>query len=96
MSSILLHYCLTLDLAGYADIVGNPAYNKRLSMKRAQTVKSYLAAKGLKTRKVKIEALGESQPVTNCGYVEGKKATAEQIACLAEDRRVEITLNFIK
>ena len=85
-----------VDLSGYADIVGNPAYNKRLSMKRAQTVKSYLATKGLKTRKVNIEALGETQPVTNCGYVEGRKATAEEIACLAEDRRVEIMLNFVK
>lgn len=85
-----------VDLAGYADVVGNTSYNKRLSMKRAQTVKSYLASKGLKTRKVKVEGLGESQPVTNCGYKEGTKATAEQIACLAEDRRVEITLNFVK
>ena len=85
-----------VDLTGYADVVGNTAYNKRLSMKRAQTVKSYLATKGLKTRRVKVEGMGESQPVTNCGYVEGKKATAEQIACLAEDRRVEIFLNFIK
>jgi outer membrane protein OmpA-like peptidoglycan-associated protein len=85
-----------VDLSGYADVIGNAAYNKRLSMKRAQTVKSYLAAKGLKTRKVKVEGLGESQPVTNCGYEEGTKATAEQIACLAEDRRVEIELNFVK
>jgi outer membrane protein OmpA-like peptidoglycan-associated protein len=85
-----------VDLTGYADVVGNASYNKRLSMKRAQTVKSYLAKKGLKTRKVKIEGLGESTPVTNCGYADGTKATAEQIACLAEDRRVEIKLNFIK
>lgn len=85
-----------VDLTGYADVVGNAAYNKRLSMKRAQTVKSYLATKGLKTRKVKIEALGESKPVTDCGYADGKKATKEQISCLAEDRRVEIFLNFVK
>ncbi len=86
----------SIDLAGYADVVGNEAYNKRLSMKRAQNVKSYLAAKGLKTRKVKIEALGDSKPVTNCGYADGQKATKDQIACLAEDRRVEILLNFVK
>ena len=85
-----------VDLTGYADVVGNAAYNKRLSMKRAQTVKSYLATKGLKTRKVKIEGLGESKPMTDCGYTDGQKASAEQIACLAEDRRVEIFLNFIK
>lgn len=86
----------SVDLVGYADAVGNAAYNKRLSMKRAQTVKSYLATKGLKTRNVKVEGMGESKPVTNCGYKDGTKATAEQIACLAEDRRVEIFLNFVK
>ncbi len=85
-----------VDLTGYADVVGNASYNKRLSLKRAQTVKSYLATKGLKTRKVKVEALGESKPVTNCGYTDGVKATAEQISCLSEDRRVEIFLNFVK
>lgn len=84
-----------VDLTGYADLVGNSAYNKRLSLKRAQTVKSYLAAKGLKTRNVKIEGLGETGGST-CGYKDGTKATAAQIACLAEDRRVEIILNFIK
>jgi len=84
-----------VDLTGYADVVGNTAYNKRLSLKRAQTVKSYLAAKGLKTRNVKVQGLGESSNA-KCGYTDGKKATAEQIACLAEDRRVEIILNFVK
>ena len=84
-----------VDLRGYADIVGNTAYNKRLSLKRAQTVKSYLAVKGLKTRNVKVEGLGESSNA-KCEYTPGKKATPEQIACLAEDRRVEIFLNFIK
>ena len=29
-------------------------------------------------------------------YEAGKKATAEQVSCLAEDRRVEIFLNFVK
>ncbi len=86
----------SVDLTGYADVVGNAAYNKRLSLKRAQTVKSYLAAKGLKTRNVKVEGMGEGKPLTSCGYTDGKKATATQIACLAEDRRVEIFLNFIK
>ena len=85
-----------VDLVGYADVVGNAVYNKRLSMKRAQTVKSYLAVKGLKTRKVKIEGIGEAKPSTDCGYADGAKATKDQIACLAEDRRVEIMLNFVK
>lgn len=86
----------SVSLTGYADIVGNADYNKRLSLKRAQTVKSYLSSKGLKTRNVKIQGMGEAQSSKDCGYVAGKKATPEQIACLAEDRRTEIILNFVK
>ncbi|MDX2074259.1 MAG: OmpA family protein [Alphaproteobacteria bacterium] len=85
-----------VDLVGYADMVGNAAYNKRLSMKRAQTVKSYLATKGLKTRKVKVQGLGEAKSSADCGYTDGQKATQDQISCLAEDRRVEIMLDFVK
>lgn len=83
----------SVDLVGFADKIGNEDYNKRLSTKRAETVKSFLAAKGLKTRKVKVEGMGESKPVTNC---DENASRAEQISCLAADRRVEIELNFVK
>lgn len=78
-----------VDIAGYADSIGKNSYNKKLSSKRAQTVKSYLAKKGLKTRRLTVEAFGESKPVTNCDPNLAKK---DLIACLAEDRRVEIKL----
>lgn len=82
----------SVDMVGFADQIGDAGYNKRLSTKRANTVKSYLAAKGLKTRKVRVEGMGETKPVTNCNHSERK----QQIACLAEDRRVEIEFNFVK
>lgn len=82
----------SLDVVGYADKIGNDGYNKRLSTRRAENVKAYLSAKGLKTRKVRVEGMGESKPVTNCNHADRK----QQIACLAEDRRVEIEFNFIK
>jgi len=85
----------SVDIIGYADPIGNASYNKSLSAKRAETVKAYLAKKGLKTRNLKVEGLGESNKA-KCEPVEaGKKATAAQIACHAEDRRVEIKLNGI-
>lgn len=80
----------SVDIVGYADRIGNTSYNKRLSTKRAETVKSYLAARGLKTRNVRLEGLGETGSVTQCSDSEKRSSL---IACLAEDRRVEIQLN---
>jgi outer membrane protein OmpA-like peptidoglycan-associated protein len=80
----------SVDIVGYADMIGKPSYNKKLSQKRAQTVKSYLATKGLKTRNVHVEGLGESNSVTKCDEKMDRK---DLIACLAADRRVEIELN---
>ena len=82
----------SVDMVGFADQIGDSAYNKRLSTKRAQTVKAYLASKGLKTRKVRVEGMGEAKPVTDCKHDDRK----EQNACLSEDRRVEIEFNFLK
>jgi len=79
-----------VDIVGYADMIGTQSYNKKLSMKRAQTVKAYLAAKGLKTRNVHVEGLGEADSVTHCDPKQDRK---DLIACLAADRRVEIELN---
>jgi outer membrane protein OmpA-like peptidoglycan-associated protein len=83
----------SVDIVGYADMIGKPEYNKALSNRRAQTVKSFLATKGLKTRKVRVEGMGESKPVTSCDET---SARSELISCLAADRRVEIELNFVK
>ncbi len=82
----------SVDVVGFADQIGDSGYNKRLSTRRAETVKAYLASKGLKTRKVRIEGKGETSPVTSCNHSDRK----QQIACLAEDRRAEIEFNFVK
>lgn len=83
----------SVDIVGYADMIGKPAYNTALSKKRANTVRSYLKGKGLKTRKTRVEGLGETNSITKC---DDKMPRNELIACLAEDRRVEIELNFVK
>lgn len=83
----------SVDIVGYADQIGKPGYNDALSKRRANTVKSYLVGKGLKTRKTRVEGLGETASVTKC---DPKMARKDLIACLAEDRRVEIELNFVK
>ena len=82
----------SVDIVGYADEIGKNSYNKKLSIRRAETVKAYLAAKGLKTRHVRVEGLGATNSVTHC---DSKMPRKELIACLAPDRRVEIELNLI-
>lgn len=83
----------SVDIVGYADMIGKAGYNSALSKKRANTVKSYLTSKGLKTRKTRVEGLGATKSVTKCDQSMARK---DLIACLAADRRVEIELNFVK
>lgn len=84
------HEVESVDIVGYADMIGKSSYNKKLSVKRAQTVKSFLSTKGLKTKNVRVEGLGEANSLTHC---DSKMARKDLIACLAADRRVEIELN---
>jgi outer membrane protein OmpA-like peptidoglycan-associated protein len=79
-----------VDIVGFADKIGNPSYNKVLSKRRAEAVKSYLAKKGLKTKSIYVEGAGESKSLTKCDAVTERK---DLISCLAADRRVEIKLN---
>lgn len=92
VSSILLSSkeVSSVDIVGYTDKIGKSSYNKRLSLRRAETVKSYLARKGLRTRHVRVEGLGETGSYTHC---DAKMSRKELIACLAPDRRAEIEVN---
>ena len=71
---------------GHADRIGGDAYNMKLSVRRADSVKTYLVSKGIAANRVYTEGKGERQPVKDC---KGDKKTKELIACLAPNRRVE-------
>ncbi|MDF0678340.1 MAG: OmpA family protein [Nitrosomonas sp.] len=74
---------------GYTDRIGSEAYNKNLSIKRAEAVKSYLVSKGIGSDRVFTDGKGKANPVTG-DSCHGTKATRALIDCLAPDRRVEI------
>lgn len=81
------------DIVGFADRIGSANYNQRLSQKRAETVKDYLAQRGyLNTRVAEVRGLGESKSVTNCDTTMPR---ANQIACLSADRRVEVEVQYL-
>lgn len=65
---------------GHTDSVGSDAYNEKLSVKRADAVKSYLAGKGVDASKIYAEGKGEKQPVADNKSSDGR----------AKNRRVEI------
>ena len=84
-------------VTGHADRLGSKAYNKKLSKRRAESVKTYLVESGgLPADKVRTGEVDESQPVTKPGECVGKKPTKKLIACLAPDRRVEVEVTGTK
>ncbi|GAB6144707.1 OmpA family protein [Desulfocicer niacini] len=54
---------MTITLMGHTDNVGTAAYNKKLSIKRANAAKDYLVNKGVSAGRISCEGYGFSQPV---------------------------------
>ena len=65
---------------GHTDSRGTDAYNQKLSVKRADAVKTYLTGKGIEASRVYTEGKGEAQPVADNKSDDGR----------AKNRRVEI------
>ena len=65
---------------GHTDSVGADAYNQKLSVRRAESVKSYLVSKGVEPNRIYTEGKGEKQPVASNKTADGR----------AKNRRVEI------
>ena len=65
---------------GHTDAIGTDAYNQRLSVRRAEAVKAYLASKGVEGNRIYTEGKGEKQPVADNKTREGR----------AKNRRTEI------
>lgn len=83
----------TARIIGHTDRLGSEAYNLRLSQQRAQAVADYLIGKGLVAGKVEVVGMGERSPVT--GDRCHQSTHAALVSCLAEDRRVDITLDGV-
>lgn len=83
-----------ITVTGHTDRIGSHAYNMKLSTRRAEAVKSYLAqSAGIPAGRIAARGTDGSDPVTKPGECKGKKATKALIACLQPDRRVEVEVS---
>lgn len=71
-----------IEVAGHADRSGTPAYNQRLSERRAQAVAAELERRGVARSAMAIQAFGESRPLV----------PTDDGAREPQNRRVEIVL----
>ena len=65
---------------GHTDSIGSDAYNQKLSVRRAESVKAYLVSKGVEPNRIYTEGKGEKQPVASNKSKDGRQ----------KNRRVEI------
>jgi OOP family OmpA-OmpF porin len=83
-----------ITVTGHSDRIGTHEYNQELSMRRAESVKAYLAeTAGIPASKIVASGKDGSDPVTKPDDCKGQKATKALIACLQPDRRVEVEVS---
>jgi outer membrane protein OmpA-like peptidoglycan-associated protein len=75
----------SLKLEGHTDSVGSDEYNQRLSERRAESVRDYLAQSSV-TSAMTTQGFGESQPVASNDTAEGRQ----------RNRRVEIVIENVQ
>ncbi len=64
-----------LSIEGHTDSIGPDAYNKSLSLRRADAIKKYLVAvHGFAKEKVDVLGVGEERPIADNGNFQGRQA----------------------
>ncbi|MCC6589388.1 MAG: OmpA family protein [Bryobacterales bacterium] len=80
---VLAHPGLKLDIEGHTDSIGSEQFNQKLSEDRAQAVRDYLVAQGLRADNITSKGFGKTRPVASNDTNEGRQ----------QNRRVEIVVS---
>ena len=70
-------------IVGHTDNSGKEEHNVDLSMKRAETVKSFIAAANVDASRLTTQGKGDTEPIADNNTVDGR----------AQNRRVEIVIS---
>jgi len=73
----------TFTIEGHADERGTREYNIGLGNRRAQTVREYLASRGINAQRMRTISYGKERPVAVCN----------DISCWSQNRRAVTVLN---
>lgn len=83
-----------ITVRGNADRIGTEAYNMKLSVRRAETVRDYLIITGgVAAIKLDTSGVGESQPDTKAQQCDNMKDRKALVNCLQPDRRVDVEVH---
>jgi OOP family OmpA-OmpF porin len=72
VKTLLKNPDIKVEIAGYCDYVGSDAYNKKLSQRRAETVKAYLESKGVAAARLTAVGYGKTDFVADNKTAEGR------------------------
>jgi outer membrane protein OmpA-like peptidoglycan-associated protein len=72
-----------VTIEGYTDSVGTQDYNRALSQRRADSIKSYLVGQGVGSGRLAASGLGQGDPVAGNDSAGGRQ----------QNRRVEVIIN---
>jgi len=80
---------LHIQITGHADPLGNALENQRLSVARAQAVRTYMVQKGIRAERISAKGVGSREPlITGCRT----NITPESIECNKPNRRVVVII----
>jgi len=63
---------LKVEVQGHTDNIGSESSNQKLSEKRAEVVKNYLVARGVKADRIKVVGYGEKNPIADNKTADGR------------------------
>ena len=82
IATLKSHPNLKVEIQGHTDNRGNDAYNKKLSQKRANTIRNSLIKAGIASSRLTAVGYGESKPIATNSTAEGR----------AKNRRIEFKI----
>jgi outer membrane protein OmpA-like peptidoglycan-associated protein len=79
LNALVVSPDVSVLIVGHTDNIGSATYNKKLSLRRAQTVKSWLVNKGITVKRLTVAGKGFDEPINDNSTDEGR----------ADNRRIE-------
>jgi outer membrane protein OmpA-like peptidoglycan-associated protein len=74
-----------IRIVGYTDKVGTEKYNQKLSLRRANKVKTYLVKHGIDASRLSVEGMGTKEPVGDNKTKSGRAANRRAVFLVVDD-----------